>query len=262
MDQEKKQLTSSLAFTLKLASIPFIVFLFEFVTGIDLGVLGIYARHVSGVKGIILSPLIHGSLGHLFSNLPPLMVTVFLIHFFYKKNFWGIFLSNYLLTGVLVWLFSREVYHIGISGVVYALVTFLFFTGIFVRNLISIVLSLLVLMMYSGMAAGILPTADILARNISWESHLLGAVAGVVVAWLFRKNIIRSNEKSKPNFGTPSPESKQHFFEPDIFEKTKWQKELDRRQEEQMEIERRKWQQIEMERRQREQNDQGNYGGT
>lgn len=227
MDAEKQALTSSLVFAIKLAVILLLVQIFQTFTGIDLGGFGVFPRNRYGLMGILLGPLVHGSWGHLFSNLPPLMVTVFLIHFFYRKYFWRIFISCYLLTGLAVWVFSREVYHIGISGVVYALVSFLFFAGIFVRNLISIVLSLLVLLLYSGMVAGVLPTEDILSRNISWESHLLGAIAGVVIAWVFRKPLIDEGRRRNPPPPPEAPEEKKYFFDPDVFERTKWERRAD-----------------------------------
>ena len=99
MDEERNQLRHSFIFTIRLVAIPFVVFLITFIFSIDLSGFGVYAREVSGLKGIIFAPLVHGSWGHLLSNLPPLFVSVFMIHYFYRKYFWGIFLSCYLLTG-------------------------------------------------------------------------------------------------------------------------------------------------------------------
>ena len=230
MDQEKQELKSSLFFTIKLAFILLMVQVFQSATGIDLGGFGVFPRNQYGLIGILLGPMVHGSWSHLFSNLPPLMVTVFLIHYFYREYFWRIFLSCYFLTGIAVWIFSREVYHIGISGVVYALVSFLFFAGIFVRNLISIVLSLLVLMLYSGVVAGVLPTQEILEKNISWESHLLGAIAGAVIAWMFRRLLIDLGRKNYPPPPPEMPEQQKYFFDPDVFEKTKWERQRENEQ--------------------------------
>lgn len=196
----------------------------EFLLGADFGYFGILSRHTSGLKGIIFGPLVHGSINHLFSNLPPLMFSVFLIHFFYRKQFWPIFISSYLLTGMMVWIFSREVYHIGASGVVYALIAFIFWAGLFVRNITSIILALLVLVVYSGMFAGIVPSPEILEKNISWESHLLGGLVGITVAWMFRDVIIKDHRKKVQPRSYPVDEVRTSYFSQETFDKTKWQR--------------------------------------
>lgn len=227
MDEDKNQLSKSFRFTLILISIPFFTFLIIFILGVDPGWFGVHPRYISGLKGILLSPLVHGSWGHLFSNLPPLFVSVFLIHYFYRRYFYGIFISCYLLTGSMVWFFGRDVYHIGISGVVYALVAFLFFIGLFVRNLVSVVLSLIVIVMYSGMAAGLFPTEEILAKNISWESHLMGAMVGVGVAWAYRQKLIEEGKNNTPVKPQIEDEPKDYYFNRDVFDRTKWDRQRD-----------------------------------
>ena len=88
------------------------------------------------------------------------------------------------MDGLLVWLFARESYHIGASGLVYGFAAFLFFSGLFRKDKRSIALSLLIVFLYGGMVWGVLPTDP----KISFESHLFGALTGIVCAFLFRKN--------------------------------------------------------------------------
>ena len=83
----------------------------------------------------------------------------------------------------MVWLFARPVYHIGASGIIYGLLGFLFFSGIFKRDNRSIALSLLITFIYGGLIWGILPGM----KGISWESHLFGGISGIVTAFIFRK---------------------------------------------------------------------------
>lgn len=130
----------------------------------------------------------------------------------------------------MVWIFSREVYHIGISGVVYALVSFIFWSGLFLRNFTSIVLALVVLVLYSGMFAGIIPSPEIVARNISWESHLLGGLVGIATAWLFRPAIQRDFKKRAVPVSYPDDEPRYPYFKEDTFYKTKWQRYLENQQ--------------------------------
>lgn len=157
---------------------------------IELGWLGVLPRNLSGLKGIIFAPLVHDDFAHLFYNSMPLMVLVGMISFFYRKVALKSIAMMYILTGLAVWLFAREVYHIGASGVVYALVSFVFFTGIFRLNIKSIILALIVTILYSGMVTGIFPNKD----GISWESHLFGALVGLYVAYFYKNEIEHDDE--------------------------------------------------------------------
>jgi membrane associated rhomboid family serine protease len=106
---------------------------------------------------------------------------IFLFYAYTNSSF-KVFFSVYFLSNVLVWVFAREAYHIGASGIVYGLVTFLFFVGVFRRDTKSIGLSLLVIFMYGGLVWGILPTDP----TISFEAHLSGAIVGLVAALVWR----------------------------------------------------------------------------
>jgi membrane associated rhomboid family serine protease len=112
-----------------------------------------------------------------------------------------------------VWVFGRPVYHIGASGVVYGLIAFIFWTGIFRRNIKSVILALIMLFMYSPMFAGILPNQP----GVSWESHLLGGIAGILVAWLFKNEIEQDEEPVESQLEDSGTE---YFFNRDVFEKT------------------------------------------
>lgn len=154
----------------------------EKLMSIDLGFLGILPRNLYGTIGILTSPLIHGDIMHLISNSFPLIFLGIGVIYFYNKIAKIVFIWIYLMTGIWVWIVAREAYHIGASGLVYGLVSFLFFSGLFRREPRSIAISLVVIFLYSGMLAGLFPTNS----SISWESHLLGAFAGVFCAFYFR----------------------------------------------------------------------------
>lgn len=145
--------------------------------------LGLYPRTASGLIGILTSPLIHGGYTHLFSNTIPLFLLAAGILYFYPETAYKVIGLIYILTGLLVWLFARSVYHIGASGLIYGFAAFLFFSGIFKRDNRSIGLSLLVTFLYGGMVWGILPGQP----GISWESHFFGGITGVICAFIFRK---------------------------------------------------------------------------
>lgn len=192
-----------------------IIHLFTITTGIKLSMYGVYPRTISGMKGILLSPFIHGSIHHLFSNSVPLFVMLFMILFFYRRVAFSAVMLIYIITGLGVWAFARTyVYHIGASGVVYGLVSFVFWTGIFRRNLKSVVLALIVTTLYSGYFLGIVPNQE----GISWESHLIGGVVGILIAFLFKNSIEIDEKKDDPWTNEGEPE---YFLPRDTFEKTR-----------------------------------------
>ena len=174
-----KKLIIPLTFPLLLWAIYLVTYLFN----IYPYKLGILPRNLSGLIGIITSPLIHGGFSHLISNTVPLVLTGFGIFYFYPKVAYKVFVIIYLATGLLVWIFAREVYHIGASGIIYGFVSFLFFSGIFRKDNGSIALALIVIILYGGLIWEVLPVE----KGVSWESHLFGAIVGVISAFIFRK---------------------------------------------------------------------------
>jgi len=157
--------------------------LISFFFSIDLTRMGLLPRNLIGLLGIITSPLIHADFSHLISNTIPLVILGWIIFFFYPKVSYILFIFIYILTGLLVWIFARQVYHIGASGVVYGFVSFLFFSGIFRRDNKSIALALVITFLYGGLVWGMIPGL----KGISWESHFLGAITGLLAAYMFRK---------------------------------------------------------------------------
>ena len=111
-------------------------------------------------------------------------------------------------------------YHIGASGVVYGLATFIMGTGIFRRNIKSIVLALIVLFYYSGMFMSILPREE----GVSWESHLYGGIIGLLVAWYYRNDLETDEVAIAPSWANEAPTEGKHFLPRDVFEMTKWER--------------------------------------
>jgi membrane associated rhomboid family serine protease len=156
----------------------------EILFNLDLTSLGIYPLKVKGMPGILLSPFIHADLRHLFNNSLPLFLLSVALFFFYSEVALKVFSLTYLLTGLFVWFGGREAWHIGASGIVYGLASFLFFSGIIRRYYRLVALSLLVVFLYGEMAWGIFPGVY---KNVSWESHMLGVFSGILLAIIYRK---------------------------------------------------------------------------
>lgn len=180
---EKKNIVKSLTVPLIFPAILWIIHLSACLFDLKLSGMGILPRDGFGLLGIVTAPLIHGDFSHLISNTFPLIVLGWIIFFFYPKASFFLFVFVYVITGMLVWLFARHVYHIGASGLIYGFVSFLFFSGIFRKDNKSIALALVITFLYGGLVWGVLPGM----KGISWESHLFGAITGLVAAFIFRR---------------------------------------------------------------------------
>ncbi len=176
----------ALLFTLCFIGLLWLLKLVEVLTGISLIQLGIYPRMLSGVPGILLAPLIHGSFSHLIANtLPLLILGTSLIHTYPRSAIHAIPLI-YVLSGLGVWLFARPVYHIGASGLTYGMMIFIFVIGILRRDRFSIALSMIVFFLYGSMIYGIAPFLVPTDRTISFEYHFFGAVTGLILAFIMK----------------------------------------------------------------------------
>ena len=151
----------------------------EVLFDIDLSQFGIYPLSIKGLRGIIFSPFIHADFTHLFNNSVPLFFLSIALFYFYSEVALRVFIGTYFITGFLVWIAGRDAWHIGASGLVYGLASFLFFSGIIRRYFRLIALSLLIVFLYGSMVWGLFPGVY---KNVSWESHMLGFFSGVVLA--------------------------------------------------------------------------------
>lgn len=144
--------------------------------------LGVFPRHVHGLLGIITHPIVHGDMGHLMANTMPILVLGWMASFFYPKQFPVIFFGGWVLTGIMVWIMARESWHIGASGLIYALAFFVFFTSIQKRNRQQTAIAFFVIFMYGGIIWGLLP----IQPGVSFEGHAAGAIVGTIIAFVFK----------------------------------------------------------------------------
>jgi len=157
---------------------------------VDFSSYGVYPRDIGGLKGVLFYPLLHGDYSHLFSNSVPLLVLGFIIFSSYRKVAVSTISIIYFLSGALVWIFARPNFHIGASGLVYGFAFFVFFSGVFRRDVRSMALAMLVAFLYGGIVWGVLPIYE----GVSFEGHLFGAFAGTLSAWMYR-NVNRPVKK-------------------------------------------------------------------
>lgn len=183
MNIENKRFYHSLVFPSFFLFIIWTVMFSERILEIDFAQFGIYPLRIEGLIGIILSPLIHADFSHLYANTVPFVTLGIGLFYFYNKIAYKIFFLIYFITGMWVWFGAREAYHIGASGIIYGLASFLFFSGIIRRDFRLMSVSMITVFLYGSMIWGVFP----IYKKISWESHLMGAIAGLVLAIIYRK---------------------------------------------------------------------------
>lgn len=169
-----------------LASIVAIFIIVQLINSLTVGGVtrfGLVPRTEWGLLGIFFAPFIHGSWGHLLSNLPPFIILSALLLHRTIKAYLLASLFIIIVGGLAVWLIGRNAVHIGASGWIFGLWGLLIAQGFFRRNWVDIAISLLVLFYFGTMATGLLPTQ----LYISTESHIAGALAGILYAWLSKK---------------------------------------------------------------------------
>lgn len=184
--------------------ILWLVKIIEVLFNIDLSHLGIFPMSLKGIPGIIFSPLIHSDFKHLFNNSLPLFFLTTALFYFYSEIAVKISLWTYFLTGLFVWLAGRDAWHIGASGLIYGIASFLFFSGIIRKYFRLVALSLLIVFLYGSMVWGIFPE---IYRNVSWESHMLGFVSGIILSVIFRKEGPQQPVYEWPDEESPSGEA-------------------------------------------------------
>ncbi len=189
--------TVALSFSLLLWALK----LAEYLSGLDFTQFGIYPRRAGGLVGILCAPFIHGSVSHLLANTPPIIVIGTMLLYGYPRAAKVLLPVVYLGSGVAVWLFAREAYHIGASGLAFGMLFFVFTIGVYRWERRTIAISLLVFFLYGGMISGVLPGA----RDVSFESHLSGALIGILLAFLLRHR-------------DPGPPRKQYSWESEEME--------------------------------------------
>jgi len=188
-----------------------IVFWVEVQFVINLNDYGVYPRTLSGLKGVIFSPFIHGSIKHLYNNTIPLAVLTAFLFYFYQSAALRVLLFGTLASGLLTWAIARPSFHIGASGVIYLLASFIFFKGILAKNYRLVALSLVVVFIYGSMIWYIFPVKD----GISWEVHLAGFVTGLVLAFVTRVRVpeVRKYDWEREDFNEEDDPFLKHFDE-------------------------------------------------
>ena len=202
-----------------------IVYWFQIRFDFDFYQNGIYPRDFSGLQGVVFSPFIHENLGHLYNNSIPLLVLLAALQFFYPKQSIAVIGYGIIFSGLITWVIGRENYHIGASGLIYVLVSFIFFKGIQTGYYRLVALSFSVVLLYGGMIWYVFPEVD---NTISWEGHLAGFITGFVLTLFYKtpdyaKPIVY--DWQKPDFNPQDDAFMKHFDEAGNFVNTEVEEE-------------------------------------
>ncbi|WP_091902474.1 rhomboid family intramembrane serine protease [Maribacter stanieri] len=188
-----------------------VVYWVELVIGVNFNEMGVKPRTLLGLRGVVLSPFIHGSLEHLYNNTIPLGILLSALWYFYRDVAWKVLVYGILLSGLITWLIGRTSYHIGASGFIYVLASFIFFKGIFSSYFRLVALSLIVVFIYGSMLWYIFPVKD----GMSWEGHLAGFLTGLFLAKVIKASIppTKKYEWEKEDFKEEDDLFLKHFDE-------------------------------------------------
>ena len=186
-DEHFKFSTGVIAYPIAITLIIWLVFWADVRFGFDFYKYGIYPKTLVGLRGILLRPFIHGDIYHIYHNTIPLFMLSMALFYFYRPIAWKVLFFGIVFSGLLTWLIGRQSYHIGASGLIYVLVSFIFFKGVFAKYFRLIALSLAIVFIYGSMIWYVFPVKE----NMSWEGHLSGLIVGFVFALVFRKSIAK-----------------------------------------------------------------------
>lgn len=148
--------------------------------GISFRELGVFPQALSGLIGIVFAPFIHGSFEHLAGNTLSLLILGTVLLYGYPRTSYFSLAVIWIVSGIGVWLFGREAYHVGASGLTHGMFFYLLLSSILRRDKRSIALMMIAFFMYGGMVMTIFPRE----QHISFEYHLFGAIAGAICAIL------------------------------------------------------------------------------
>jgi membrane associated rhomboid family serine protease len=206
--------TSVLAWPLYFVVTIWLVYTLEIIFPDNFSHYGILPRTISGLKGIFFSPFLHGDIHHLFNNSIPLFFLIAALRFFYRNQSLQVLFLGIVLSGLGTWLIGRESYHIGASGLIYVLVSFIFFKGIKSKYYRLVALSLAIVIVYGGMIWYVFPSPNVSEQNISWEGHLSGFVVGYLLAFYTKTDEYQKPIKydwEHPDFDPSQDEFMKHF---------------------------------------------------
>ena len=174
----RRALNASLACVLLLAVV------FAGQQGTEWRALTVTPGSAAGLWGLLTAPLLHGSVAHVVANATALLILGTLAGTAYPRASLRALPLLWLGSGLGAWLLGEPgSHHLGASGVTHGLMFLVFVLGLLRRDRPAIAAGMIAFLFYGGMLMTVLPRE----AGVSWESHLGGALAGVLAAVLLRR---------------------------------------------------------------------------
>lgn len=186
----KKHITKEIITSLTIIFLIIVSFILSELDLISKYQFGLKPLQVSSFYGIFTSIFIHSNLSHLASNIVSLTLFLLVVALLYKEKYYKILIFGYVLTGLTMFIFARDANHIGVSGLIYFLFSFLLFNGLIRWHKPNIAISLILIFVYNSLFYGLFPVDE----KISWDGHLSGFIIGIIAAFIFK------SDKSKPKY--------------------------------------------------------------
>jgi len=183
--EERKKIYYALFFPVIICLLIILVFVFEQGMGLDFHEAGVFPRELKTLPHIFTMPFIHADWSHLLNNIVSFFVLSSCLYYFYSPIANKVILLSVILSGFLLWIIGRDNWHIGASGIIFALSFFLFFSGLLRKHVPLIAISFIVVFLYGNNVWHLFPWQKM--DPVSWEGHLSGGIIGVLLAFIFRK---------------------------------------------------------------------------
>lgn len=158
--------------------VAFVIQCVNFIFQYRLCVFGIMPRHPLGLLGIVLSPWIHGSFNHFFSNAMIFLALANLVALEGQTHFFVITLMIAIFGGGATWLLGRKALHVGASGIIMGYWGYLLVNAYHHPSLITIALGITCFYFFGGLLSHMIPDS----AKESWEGHVFGVLSGIISA--------------------------------------------------------------------------------
>ncbi|MFT3754155.1 MAG: rhomboid family intramembrane serine protease [Paludibacter sp.] len=180
----KRQFITAVFIPIVIGVMMILSFVLEKGMGWDFHRAGVYPRRIENIWGIFTLVFVHADWSHLANNVISFTILSSFLYYFYRQLASKILVVSYVFSGLILWVIGRDNWHVGASGLIYALAFFLFFSGVIRRYIPLIAISLIVALIYGNMIWHIFPWE--LRDPVSWEGHLSGGIVGVILSLYYR----------------------------------------------------------------------------
>lgn len=183
---EKRQFYYAIFIPMAMGLTMILSFILEKGMNWDFHYAGIFPRKIESILGIFTMIFVHADFGHLANNVISFVALSGMLYIAYRTIATKVLMISWIFSGIILWVIGRENWHIGASGLIYALAFFLFFSGFMRKHIPLIAISFVVAFVYGNMVWHIIPWQ--VHDPISWEGHLSGGIIGSFLSIWFRKD--------------------------------------------------------------------------